>query len=420
MNSSIKKSTDKDYSDINLKNIEFLDFDDDIESLDFDDNIETLDFDNNKTNFTMMLNPDENNNIEVLEFELTFKNNNNEKIDVLEFDTVEVETLDFELEDIINNGEDALIIEQKSFDKENKDDLSIATTVTKKEKVKKKENQKQALIFLLIIMLAALTFVIYKIINWNLQNNSINSQIEEINEIATVTEVKDEKNAVIIDESEPIIDENLDDDNKEVYIDRNNDYYRYINEPLIDVDFTNLLAKNGDTAGWIQVSGTNINYPIVQTDNNEYYLTHAFDGSYNEAGWIFADYRNNFIDDRNLIIYGHARLNSTMFGTLKNVVKSYWYTDKDNYVVKISTPSVNSSWQVFSTYAIDPEDYYIKTYFEDDDSFLEFAKILKARSVYDYNVELKPTDRILTLSTCYSNNQRIVLHAKLIKYENKE
>ena len=69
--------------------------------------------------------------------------------------------------------------------------------------------------------------------------------------------------------------------------------------------------------------------------------------------------------------------------------------------------------------ADDPEDYYIRTSFESDSSFYEFAKILKARSIYDYNVEIKPTDRILTLSTCYSNNQRVVLHAKLIKYENR-
>lgn len=410
MDNNIKKNNEKNNSDFNLENIEYLDL----------NNPEILDFDDNETVFTMAFNPDENNNIEVLEFELEFKNND-EKIEVLEFDTVEVENLEFELEDIINNGEDALIIEQKSISNNEEDTKSFTKEITKqaiKIEDKKRAQKKQILIFILIFMLAALAFVIYKIISWNLQNESINNQIKEINEITTVTEVKDKKNTTIVIDNPN--SENNEENDDTTYIDRNNDYYRYIEEPLIDVNFTNLLEKNSDTAGWLQVNGTNINYPIVQTDNNDYYLNHAFDGSYNEAGWIFADYRNNFINDRNLIIYGHARLNSTMFGTLKNVVKSFWYTDKNNYVIKISTPKVNSSWQVFSTYAIDPEDYYLKTYFDDDNSFLEFAKILKARSVYDYNVELKPTDRILTLSTCYSNNQRIVLHAKLIKYENKE
>lgn len=57
--------------------------------------------------------------------------------------------------------------------------------------------------------------------------------------------------------------------------------------PFYDVDFSQLLKKNLDTVAFINVKGTNINYPIVQTKDNDYYLTHAFDKSYNEAGWVF-------------------------------------------------------------------------------------------------------------------------------------
>ena len=59
-----------------------------------------------------------------------------------------------------------------------------------------------------------------------------------------------------------------------------------------NIDFNKLINKNPDTIGWIKVLGTDINYPVVQTNNNDFYLTHSFDKSYNKAGWIFADYIN--------------------------------------------------------------------------------------------------------------------------------
>lgn len=72
------------------------------------------------------------------------------------------------------------------------------------------------------------------------------------------------------------------------------------------VDFTSLKQANSDTIAWLEVPGTDINYPVVHTDNNSYYLTHNFNKEYNEAGWIFADESNKFDGtDRNIVIYGH-------------------------------------------------------------------------------------------------------------------
>ena len=105
---------------------------------------------------------------------------------------------------------------------------------------------------------------------------------------------------------------------------------------LLEVDFNELLSKNSDTVGWIEVKGTNINYPIVQTTNNEYYLNHAFDKTKNDAGWVFMDYRNdakNF--DQNTIIYAHSRYNQTMFGSLKNILSSSWYNNKNNHIIRM-------------------------------------------------------------------------------------
>ncbi len=115
---------------------------------------------------------------------------------------------------------------------------------------------------------------------------------------------------------------------------------------LIDVDFSKLKEKNSDTIAWIKVNGTNINYPIVKTTDNDYYLNHSFDKTYNDAGWIFMDYRNTLNNDKNTIIYGHGRLDKTMFGTLRNILKSSWLNNTNNYVIKMSNDKENTLWQV--------------------------------------------------------------------------
>ena len=92
---------------------------------------------------------------------------------------------------------------------------------------------------------------------------------------------------------------------------------------LINVDFQELKSTNNQTVGWIQVNGTNINYPFVQANDNKYYLTHSFDKSHNTSGWVFLDYRNNIQTlDKNTILYAHGRIDKTMFGTLKNILNN--------------------------------------------------------------------------------------------------
>ena len=89
-----------------------------------------------------------------------------------------------------------------------------------------------------------------------------------------------------------------------------------------NIDFNKLINKNPDTIGWIKVLGTDINYPVVQTNNNDFYLTHSFDKSYNKAGWIFADYRNKFDNtDKNIVIYGHNMRDGSMFGSMLNCMR---------------------------------------------------------------------------------------------------
>ena len=185
---------------------------------------------------------------------------------------------------------------------------------------------------------------------------------------------------------------------------------------LIDVDFDELKKMNPDTKGWINVNGTNINYPFVQSSDNRYYLKRSFDKSYNSAGWVFLDYRNSIKPlNKNTILYAHGRIDTTMFGSLKNTLKNDWLNNTDNHVIKLSTDYDNTLWQIFSIYHIPTTNDYIQVDFSSDLEFVNWANTLISRSSHNFNTDVSATDNILTLSTCYNEEEKLVVHAKLIK-----
>ena len=173
------------------------------------------------------------------------------------------------------------------------------------------------------------------------------------------------------------------------------------------IDHDSLLNNNTDYIGWLEVYETNIDYPFVQTKDNKYYLHHSFNKKKSDAGWVFLDYRNDIYKDKNIVIYAHDRKDKTMFGTLKNVFK------KDNQLIKIYLKDKTYTYQVFSTYTIKTEDYYITTDFSNK-SFSNFIKKKKKRSNHNYNINVNNNDYILTLSTCYTKDKKLVVHAKRI------
>ena len=182
------------------------------------------------------------------------------------------------------------------------------------------------------------------------------------------------------------------------------------------IDFNKLKEQNKETVAWIKVNNTNIEYPVLKADNNNFYLNHSFDRSKNSAGWIFADYRNKIDNtDKNIVIYGHNMRDGSMFGSMKNILNSDWYENEKNTNITLYTENEKCIYKVFSIYKIESEDYYIKTGFNNDDDFEKFIKTIKARSIKEFNVDCLKNDSILTLSTCSNNNKyRVVLHAKKI------
>ena len=256
-------------------------------------------------------------------------------------------------------------------------------------------------ILLFLVLLTIFVFCFIRLICWTKDNKVSNEILEDVNELVevkeeTTDEAKKEEDETKIDASDP--------------------YWDFINTSFLSIDYSKLREKNKDIIGWIKVNSTNINYPVVQYSDNEYYLTHDLYKNYNGGGWVFLDYRNkNDFNNKNSIIYAHGRENKTMFGTLKNILNKEWYQNKDNYVIKTSSLSGSYVWQVFSVYKTPNTNDYIKTNFNADSEYQTFLNLITKRSIYNFNTNLTINNKILTLSTCFDDNSKVVLHAKLIK-----
>ncbi len=303
---------------------------------------------------------------------------------------------------ILDNLDDIDYFKRYDLDDNSTYNNNVDSELNNKKKKKKKRKKNTGFIWkvLLVLFIVIIIGSSLKIILWLIDNKRTSNNIDDISSTTDIIFREDNENTELI---------NKDDD-------KNSDYWYYIKFPLIDVDINKLKSKNSDTVGWVNVNNTNINYPYVQRDDNVFYLDHSYDKKYNEAGWVFLDYRNNKdLSDRNNILYAHSRLDKTMFGSLSKTLHSSWFTNLDNHIIRISTEKDNTLWQIFSVYKIKEESYYITTDFNSDTEYAKFLDTIKNRSIYDFNTNVLVTDRVLTLSTCYSDTERTVVHAKLIK-----
>jgi sortase B len=274
--------------------------------------------------------------------------------------------------------------------------------------MKKRKLKWLNLILLISVLIFSGLFVFSatQTIKWLIDNKANQKLIDSTSKITAVKEVADNSKTEIIVSEEEIDPESL--------------YWQYIKVKLIDVDLTALKEINKSTKGWLVVPGTNVNYPFVQTKNNTYYLNHSFDKSLNSAGWVFLDYRNKLDTlDQNTIIYAHGRKDNTMFGTLKNTIKNSWFKNSSNHIIKISTAESNTLWQIFSIYIIDTTSDYLITNFNNDADYTAFLDKIKLRSINNFDTTVNSDDHIITLSTCYNQKEKLVVHAKLIKKETK-
>jgi len=183
----------------------------------------------------------------------------------------------------------------------------------------------------------------------------------------------------------------------------------------LTVDFAGLREINGDIVGWIYCEGTSINYPVLQGKDNDQYLRHSYDGSYNMAGSIFVEELNRGdFQDSNTIIYGHHMKNGSMFAALSEWEEQAFY--EEHPVMWLLTPDRDYRIDLFSAYTTSA---YSRTYTvfqgpgEDLDRYLAGCA---EQSGFQARVDLDGRARYVVLSTCayVFDNARNVLHGKLI------
>lgn len=181
------------------------------------------------------------------------------------------------------------------------------------------------------------------------------------------------------------------------------------------IDFNALLTINPDTIGWVQIEGTPLEYPVAQTDNNDFYLSHNFLKESSFEGAIFRDYLSDPVTTKNHVLYGHYMSNESMFGSLWNYQDQAYF--KLHPVIQFDQPGNPGDWEIFSVYITEAEYDYRQPSFSNDTDFMSYMNRLKARSLYDTGVVVSPTDEVLTLSTCiYTfDDARFAVHARKIK-----
>lgn len=156
---------------------------------------------------------------------------------------------------------------------------------------------------------------------------------------------------------------------------------------------------NTDILGELSIVNTNLVVPVAQASDNDYYLSHLLDKSYNTLGSVFLDYRNK-VDDRKVLIYGHnSKLVDTEFKLLENYADKNYYTEHSDIYFK--TINDKYHYKIFSVYVATTDYRHVNLRF-DDNGYREHLHWLKSQSLYDTKVDVSNED-ILVLQTCYYN-----------------
>lgn len=195
-----------------------------------------------------------------------------------------------------------------------------------------------------------------------------------------------------------------------------------LNEAGRLVEYEGLWQRNNDLVGWINMPGfkKDINYPILYSGDNSFYLLRDFDKHDSRSGSIFLDgsnipYHVDPLDiDRNYVLYGHAMYNMSMFGQLTDYWnnKDAWTNKKTIYIDLMNT---RLEYEVVSTFLVDPYYNYRQTKFANDAEYKKYLDLILAKSVHDFGAKLDVKDKLITLSTCYKTTRRTAIIGRLVR-----
>lgn len=199
-------------------------------------------------------------------------------------------------------------------------------------------------------------------------------------------------------------------------------------EGTINEEYAALYEANNDFIGWINIPGTNVDYPVMQGEDNEYYLHKDFDGNDLFAGTIFTDYEGKFGPSQmpnNTILYGHNMLYKYQFSALSNYAKDIEFL-KMSPVVDFNTLYQNNKYKIFAVFKVNTNsehgelfDYTNYVYFNDKAEFYNYVCEAMDRSMYETGVDIEYGDELLTLSTCDAStgfdDMRLVVVARRVR-----
>ncbi|MGN0143467.1 MAG: class B sortase [Clostridium sp.] len=202
---------------------------------------------------------------------------------------------------------------------------------------------------------------------------------------------------------------------KNVKYKKADEVYEFIRNEKEDVEQGGFQIENDDYRGWIKINNTNIDYPILQGNDNIYYLDKDMNGEYLISGSIFMNYANNGFEDKITVLFGHNMKNGTMFADLNKYKQKDFFYGNNNIGIETNNGDY-LEYEVFSVYVTDAKENYIKTNFVNENEQKEFLDKIQNKSLYQSDIEIDEDDKIITLSTCsYEfNDARLVVHGRLL------
>lgn len=230
-------------------------------------------------------------------------------------------------------------------------------------------------IILVAIIIVCLSIIGYKYYNYN-KDDKLNSEIQDL---------------------QPVINEASDSDNNSSGENDGQDQSKegnYVNS----ANEEELKSINSDYKMWIQIENTNINYPVVQGSDNDYYLKHNFRKESNISGTVFVESANDIDNDKNIILYGHNMRNGTMFNNITNYKEESFFNEDNK--INIIMNNTLYEYEVFSVYVKNVSEVNLAIGFANEDEFINYAYNEAEESLYKKDVDFSAEDNLITLVTC--------------------
>lgn len=230
-------------------------------------------------------------------------------------------------------------------------------------------------IILVAIIIVCLSIIGYKYYNYN-KDDKLNSEIQDL---------------------QPVINEASDSDNNSSGENDGQDQSKegnYVNS----ANEEELKSINSDYKMWIQIENTNINYPVVQSSDNDYYLKHNFRKESNISGTVFVESANDIDNDKNIILYGHNMRNGTMFNNITNYKEESFFNEDNK--INIIMNNTLYEYEVFSVYVKNVSEVNLAIGFANEDEFINYAYNEADESLYKKDVDFSAEDNLITLVTC--------------------